>query len=590
MKKLSVLILFSAALAIAQVPTISNELFPQFRTDLNTSLSLAASTGGSYNNPAWITALAWSKITGVPSFLAPANNLSDLASISAARTNLGLGPLAIAAYPSAGLVKSNGAAFAAAAYGDIFAMFAGCSGTQYPGADGNCHTSATGGLADPGSNGLLFRSSLNATRVAAYGDIFGLFGSCSAAQFAGFDGFCHTALVAANNLSDVVNAATARTNLGLGALALAGYPSAGLFKSTGSAFSPAVIGDIPTGYPYANLSSPPAIPAASGATPLMDSTGAAGSAATFARADHVHPSDSSKQNTITSAPGSWPTSFPPWTITTGSAPPTQGVGCSLPTGTNVVGFIDTTHPNQALWVSIAASGNCWINLLSTTGLSPFVLTGMAAPLTSGLAASIPACSSASYYLATDTHALTYCDGTANSATLNSSGHQACIMNSTADAFQCYDPSGVQTNSAGGLGDPGSNGLVKRTSLNTTTAAVAGTDYAAADVPSLTSTSGPVSDPGGASYYQYNNASGALTFTLPAGVAGMQRCYRNATGKSGVITIGVITSNTIDLAGVNGTTTTGTLVSGGALGDEACLRSDAANHWMADTPKGSWTNN
>jgi hypothetical protein len=35
---------------------------------------------------------------------------------------------------------------------------------------------------------------------------------------------------------------------------------------------------------------------------------------------------------------------------------------------------------------------------------------------------------------------------------------------------------------GGLGDPGSNGLVKRTALNTTAAAVAGTDYQAALIP------------------------------------------------------------------------------------------------------------
>jgi hypothetical protein len=107
---------------------------------------------------------------------------------------------------------------------------------------------------------------------------------------------------------------------------------------------------------------------------------------------------------------------------------------------------------------------------------------------------------------------------------------------------------------------------------------------------LTSTSGPVADPGGFSVFQYNNASGALTFDLPAGVANYQRCYRNATGKTGVITIAVTTSNTIDLNGTNGTATTGTLVSGGAAGDAVCLVSDATNHWYAYVQKGTWTNN
>lgn len=107
---------------------------------------------------------------------------------------------------------------------------------------------------------------------------------------------------------------------------------------------------------------------------------------------------------------------------------------------------------------------------------------------------------------------------------------------------------------------------------------------------LTSTSGPVADPGGSSAFQFNNASGALTFNLAAGVTGYQRCYRNATGKSGSITVAVTTSNAIDLNGANGTSGTGTLVSGGALGDAVCLESDVANHWYATASSGTWTNN
>ena len=117
--------------------------------------------------------------------------------------------------------------------------------------------------------------------------------------------------------------------------------------------------------------------------------------------------------------------------------------------------------------------------------------------------------------------------------------------------------------------------------------------AAADLPNinvLISTSGPVTDPGNSADYQFNNGSGALTFNLPDGVAGLQRCYRNQTGKTGAITIAVTTSNAIDLNGANGTTSTGTLVSGGALGDAVCLVSDAAHHWHAYVQRGTWTNN
>jgi hypothetical protein len=106
---------------------------------------------------------------------------------------------------------------------------------------------------------------------------------------------------------------------------------------------------------------------------------------------------------------------------------------------------------------------------------------------------------------------------------------------------------------------------------------------------LTSTSGPVSDPGDTFDFQYNNAAGALTFNAPAGVQNLQRCYKNATGKSGVITIQMAASNTVDIAGANGSAA-GTLVSGGALADEVCINSDTANHWYGHVVSGTWTNN
>lgn len=106
---------------------------------------------------------------------------------------------------------------------------------------------------------------------------------------------------------------------------------------------------------------------------------------------------------------------------------------------------------------------------------------------------------------------------------------------------------------------------------------------------LISTSGPVTDPAVPYAFQFNNASGALTFNAPSGVAGYQRCYKNATGKSGVITIQMATSNTVDVGGTNGASA-GTLVSSGAAGDALCIVSDATNHWYAYINSGSWTNN
>lgn len=51
---------------------------------------------------------------------------------------------------------------------------------------------SSGGLSDPGSNGVVTRTSLNATSVAAYGDIVGLFGSGTCSGYLKSDGSCGT--------------------------------------------------------------------------------------------------------------------------------------------------------------------------------------------------------------------------------------------------------------------------------------------------------------------------------------------------------------------------------------------------------------
>jgi hypothetical protein len=75
---------------------------------------------GTFANPNFISSIAWSKITGVPSF-APATS--------------GTVPL-----------KGNGTGgFANVLATDVIGLFSGCSGTQYLGADGACHTASGGG-------------------------------------------------------------------------------------------------------------------------------------------------------------------------------------------------------------------------------------------------------------------------------------------------------------------------------------------------------------------------------------------------------------------------------------------------------------
>ena len=123
----------------------------------------------------------------------------------------------------------------------------------------------------------------------------------------------------------------------------------------------------------------------------------------------------------------------------------------------------------------------------------------------------------------------------------------------------------------------------------------GTVYAAigggAAAPSVTvSTSGPVAVTT-AGYY-FNNAAGALTFTLKtlaSGDVGNTWCFRNYTGKSGAITLTAPASTSIDVLGANGSAA-GTLVSAGALGDSVCVTAVTTTEYMAYVGAGTWTNN
>ena len=95
--------------------------------------------------------------------------------------------------------KTNGTAFGTLATATtatpVVSLFSGCSGTQYLGADGACHTGSAGTVTTTGSptSGVItkFSGSTSVTNAAA-ADIVSLFSTCSGTQYLGADGACHT--------------------------------------------------------------------------------------------------------------------------------------------------------------------------------------------------------------------------------------------------------------------------------------------------------------------------------------------------------------------------------------------------------------
>jgi hypothetical protein len=78
-----------------------------------------------------------------------------------------------------------------------------------------------------------------------------------------------------------------------------------------------------------------------------------------------------------------------------------------------------------------------------------------------------------------------------------------------------------------------------------------------------------------------------TFTLPAVEAGLQYCFKNATGIDHVLKILAVSDDVIDLDGAD-TGAAGYIHSGGALGDAACVVGVDATHWYSYVQKGTFT--
>lgn len=167
-----------------------------------------------------------------------------------------------------------------------------------------------------------------------------------------------------------------------------------------------------------------------------------------------------------------------------------------------------------------------------------------------------------------------------------SGQATLYATTVTTLFTCQAGVFVQISGAGGAS------IAPFTTDGTNVALPSGTLSVAQAllVPVTISTSGPVTVSTWGFYF--NNTSGALTFNLPAitsATVGVQYCFRNFTGKTGAITLKAPASTYFDVAGANGTAA-GTLVSGGALGDSACVISISTTQYMAYPGNGSWVNN
>jgi hypothetical protein len=92
-------------------------------------------------------------------------------------------------------------------------------------------------------------------------------------------------------------------------------------------------------------------------------------------------------------------------------------------------------------------------------------------------------------------------------------------------------------------------------------------------------------------YGYYVCTTTCSITLPTPAAGDQFCVRNDSAVTTVITIAAITSVQFEKTTYNGygTVTTGTMVSGGALGDKVCLIGRDATHYLVGSFVGTWTN-
>ncbi len=245
----------------------------------------------------------------------------------------------------------------------------------------------------------------------------------------------------------------------------------------------------PTTWAYGSITGAPTIPIASSTTPVMDGVGTIGALTTFAKADHIHPSDTTRQSTITGAPGAWPTT---WAWASLSGVPSIANTVNGVTGAVVLGngFVGLTPAWSAgtLNIPMASTASVTAGLLSNVDYAAFaakqaaITTGTQDQLISGLLGlkSLVNCAGALAY-STTTHLFT-CgtlptvasttsalkgDGAGNAVAVTGTGTYCVHVDGT--SALCGGGATVATTSAVLKGDGAGNAI----------AATPGTDFQAA---------------------------------------------------------------------------------------------------------------
>lgn len=291
------------------------------------------------------------------------------------------------------------------------AQFSGASSVSDAGA-----ACGGGGVADPGSNGILKRISLNTTAVATLSDFtaLGLVASSSLATVA-----------TSGSYPDLLNKPTTWPWA-----SLSGVPS--LVNSLNSQ-----TGAISLGIGTSGTS--PGWSASTLNIPLASAAGV--TAGLLSNADYT--SFSGKQGAL----GFTPENIANKDANSGYVGRDSGGGLTIPGTATAANFAstDTTHSGSSYFGGVTSGG-----------------VGIAAADVAGTAI---------------TYILPFTNGTAGQY-LQDLGATTCPTLIAGMPSPCHQWGWGTPSGGGGLGDPGSNGLVKRTALNTTTAAVAGTDYQA----------------------------------------------------------------------------------------------------------------
>ena len=184
-------------------------------------------------------------------------------------------------------------------------------------------------------------------------------------------------------------------------------------------------------------------------------------------------------------------------------------------------------------------------------------------------------------------------GTAPATTTTGTGVVTAVGNAVNTTGGLVTQSGTLAASAVLLGGGASTAITSTTTgtgvvtgigaaVNSTTSG----SLATTAVPLTVGTGGTIST--GDGYYVCTTT---CAITLPTPAAGFQFCIRNDSAVTTVITISAITSVQFEKTTYNGygTVTTGTMVSGGALGDKVCLVGRDATHYLVGSYVGTWTN-